>query len=318
MMGRTGRPWSEARRNALPWDEQRKAKLRMMWDRGDRVADIADQLETSRGAIYVKANDLGLHRRGPYERSTTSHKRNSQGQRRFSGLPSKGRSRINLTEHHPASREGSTIFPSTVIPAGQLTRLLKSGQNNRKIGGMVAKGKHRGMPIFTLTLEERETCPRSCEVWSTCYGNGMHMAQRIADDGTLIRRLWSELAVLNVEYKAGFLVRLHVLGDFYSEEYVALWRQALIDFPRMLIFGFTARRPPDPIGIAVVELARDFYDRFRMRFSGLGMAEDGAVVVDRREDAIGVLCPAESDPARCCATCALCWATNRTISFLRH
>jgi hypothetical protein len=319
MIGGTGSYWSDARRNAQPWDEPRRAKLKLMWDRGDRVDDIADALKTSRGAIYVQASKLGLARRkARKEPSPNSPSRVAAGRRRFAGIEPKGFSRVVLPPHHPASREGACIFPSTVIPAGQVKRLLKSGEHSRKIGGTVAKGALRGRPIFTLTLEERETCPRSCEQWASCYGNNMHMAQRIADDGTLIRRLWAEMAVLNVDHPSGFLIRLHVLGDFYSEEYVALWRQALNDFPGLRIFGFTARMPPDPIGVAVAELARDFYDRFRIRFSGLRYEDDGAIVVDRREDAIGILCPAEADPDRCCATCALCWQSNRTISFLRH
>lgn len=307
----------------ISWDGPRKAKLAEMWNRGDKVALIADELGTSRGAIYLKANALGLRRRGKRQRAdrepgSQPPQRNAMGRRRFEGIPPTGESRVILAPHHPSSREGATIFPSTVIPAGKLPRLLKSGMNSRKIGGIVTKGALRGRPIFTLTLEERETCPRECEQWPSCYGNNMHMAQRIADDGTLIRRLWAELAAINAEHSRGFLVRLHVLGDFYSLEYVELWRQALGDFPGLVIFGFTRRRPPDPIGIAIAELARDFYQRFRIRFSGLRSPEDGAVVIDKREDAIGILCPAEADPARCCASCALCWHSNRTISFLRH
>jgi hypothetical protein len=137
-----------------------------------------------------------------------------------------------------------------VIPAAKLPRLLKSGMNSRKIGKIVAKGPWKGFPIFTLTLEERATCPRSCQQWANCYGNNMHFAQRISDDGTLTRRLWGELAALGAENPEGFLVRLHVLGDFYSEEYVAFWRAALEEFPQLRIFGFTARIPPDPIGVA--------------------------------------------------------------------
>lgn len=322
MTGFTGHTWSSARRNAPGWDEHRKAKLTEMWNRGDRVADIADALSTSRGGIYVQANKMGLRRRaeraGRPRTSAKVHHRNDQGARRHLSYEAKGVSRVVLQPHHPASREGSTIFPGSVIPAGELVRLLKSGDNSRKTGGMVTKGRYRGLPIYTLTLEERETCPRTCEQWSSCYGNGMHWAQRIADDGTLIRRLWAELAVLNAEHKQGYLVRLHVLGDFYSVDYVNLWRQAMQDFPKLVVFGFTARQPPDPIGVAVAELTGDFYDRFRIRFSGLRMEQDGAIVVDRLEDAIGILCPAERDQARCCGSCGLCWHTNKTISFLRH
>ena len=312
------------RGRGFAWDAARNARLRELWARPDlSVPDIASDLASSAGAIYLKARELELParsrgRKRGRQASKGDHHRKDLGQRRFSGVEAPGEARIVLAPHHPASREGTTFFPGSVIPAAQLPRLLKSGMNSRKIGGTVAKGKYRGLPIYTLTLEERETCPRSCEAWAFCYGNNMHWAQRISDDGTLIRRLWAELASLNAEHKAGFLVRLHVLGDFYSVEYVDLWRQALADFPRMLVFGFTARRPPDPIGIALARLAADFYDRFRIRFSGLRSPEDGAVVIGPGEAPIGVPCPAESDPDRCCASCALCWHSNKTISFRRH
>lgn len=41
-------------------------------------------------------------------------------------------------------------------------------------------------------------------------------------------------------------------------------------------------------------------------------------VVDTADQATGILCPAESDPDRCCATCVLCFQTTRTITFVRH
>jgi hypothetical protein len=320
-----GASMNEFRPHRFAWDEPRRARLKELWADNDRsVPEIAGELQTSAGAIYLKAREMELapRRKGRKrrERPATSgdHHRKVNGQRRFAGIEATGESRIVLPGHHPAAREGSTIFPRSVVPAGELPRLLKSGMNSRKIGGIVTKGRYRGLPIYTLTLEERETCPRTCEQWLSCYGNNMHWAQRVHDDGTLIRRLWAELAVLNAEHLRGFLVRLHVLGDFYSLEYVDLWRRAMADFPRLVVFGFTARRPPDPIGIAVAELCRDHYDRFRMRFSGLRMEQDGAIVVDRHEDAIGVLCPAEKDQERCCGSCGLCWHSNVTISFLRH
>jgi hypothetical protein len=65
-------------------------------------------------------------------------------------------------------------------------------------------------------------------------------------------------------------------------------------------------------------MVRDFYESCRIRFSGLSFEEDCSVVIEKGEEAIGILCPAESDPERCCATCGLCWHSNRTISFVKH
>lgn len=311
------------RRPQQRWDEQRKESLRRLWAEDIDVESIADQLETSRGAIYQKAHQLGLGRRRTSRtrkpRGFSVQKRDASGQRRFAGHDAPaGEPRVKLAPHHPALREGATIFGTTVKPAAMVERMLKSGQESRKLGKRVTKGRWRDMPIFMLTLEERETCPRTCLEWATCYGNNMHMAERIADDGTLTRRLWGELAALSARNPAGFIVRLHILGDFFSVEYVEFWRQALADFPALRIFGFTARQPSDPIGQSLLHLVRDEGERVALRFSGGGYETHCAEVVDSVENATGILCPAQTSPDRCCATCGLCWATDRTISFLRH
>lgn len=314
--GRRRRTWQR-------WDAARKKELTELWlDRTNSVEMIADQLETSTGAIYLQAGKLGLPPRSEQGRKRRLFKRKKaagDGQRRFAGFVNHGGPRVKLAPWHPSLRKGTTIFPSTVIPAGHVERVLKSGEHSRKIGRIMDKGRWKGMPFYTLTLEERETCPRSCLQWQHCYGNNMHQAQRLHDDGTLTLRLTSELLYLSVAHPQGFIVRLHVLGDFYSVAYVEFWRTALEKFRNLRIFGFTARLPREgDIGMAVAQLAADFPDRVAMRFSGGGYDTDCAEVVDKPEDATGIRCPAETDPDRCCATCGLCMQTNRTISFVRH
>lgn len=315
------------------WDAARKQRLTELWTSPIPVSDIADALETSPGACYLAASKMGLpprssnpmtaqfSRKGPQSRKRTKKRKfkiDPTGKRRFSGVESAEGPRIVLKAHHPAHRAGTTFFPKSVVPAAELERLLKSGHNSRKIGERMSKGRWAGQPIFTLTLEERATCPRSCLEWATCYGNNMPFAQRIYDDGTLTKRLWAELAALAAANPKGFVVRLHVLGDFFSIAYVEFWRQALVDFPQLNIFGFTARPPDDPIGAMLLLVRVEFRDRFMMRWSGKHYETDCAEVVDKGETGIGIPCPAESDPERCCASCGLCMQTDRTITFTRH
>lgn len=309
-----------ARRRAYAtWSPIQRQKLEKMWNSGAPMELICDELDRSEAQIYYKVNQMGL----PPRRKKTRRKRKLPGrdredQRRFVGVENSKGPRIILSDHHPAMRKGTTFFPGLVKPAGAMIRLLKSGHHSRKIGDRVTKGRWKRMPIFTLTLEERDTCPRSCKEFATCYGNNMPFSERIHDDGTLTKRLWGELAAISAEHPAGFVVRLHVLGDFFSIGYVEFWRQALEDFPALRIFGFTARRPDEPVGAAVLLLTADHYDRFRVRFSGGGHGTDCAEVVDKAEDVNFVRCPAEIDPNRCCATCALCMNSNVSISFVRH
>lgn len=240
-------------------------------------------------------------------------------QRRFVSIKPKEQPRsVNLAEDHPALVEGRTLMPNRVFHASLVDRVLKSGRWSRKTGKLVTKGRWRGFPIFTLTLEERATCPRSCAQWRTCYGRNMPFAERIIHDGVFEARLWSELEALDRLHPDGFVVRLHILGDFYSIEYVAIWEAALSIFPALRVFGYTARSPFEPIGRELFVLTNRLPDRFSIRFSNGGFATGCAEVVDRAEDTSNIICPAQTGKTDCCATCALCWQSPKTIAFLRH
>lgn len=241
------------------------------------------------------------------------------GQRRFIAYKPKGRPRaVHIPDDHPAFVEGRTIMPKTVVHASTVDRLLKSGRWSRKIGRQVTKGRWKGFPIFTLTLEERATCPRSCAQWKTCYGANMPFALRIIHDEVFEHRLWAELMALQEQHPRGFVIRLHILGDFYSEEYVQIWEAALETFPGLRVFGYTARSPFEPIGRELFALTNHRWDRFAIRFSNAGFPTGCAEVVARPEDTENVICPAQTEKTDCCATCALCWQSQRTVAFLQH
>src|SRR5262245_38746167 len=70
-----------------------------------------------------------------------------------------------LSPYHRAALDGTTRFLARRTASAVAERLLIDGANNRKIGGRVTKGALRGVPVFTLTLEERATCPRTCVHW---------------------------------------------------------------------------------------------------------------------------------------------------------
>lgn len=238
--------------------------------------------------------------------------------RRFGSLLPGGRT-VTLPAFDPAARYGRTIFGRRVVPADGPDRLFKRGHNSRKIGDVVQKGKWRGLPIFTLTLEERATCPRTCKVWHGCYGNNMNWAERIEHGPDLEARLAREIDDLARRNPTGLVIRLHILGDFYSTGYVALWASALERHPHLRVFGFTARDPlNDHIGVALDALSGAHWDRFAIRFSGADMPERTAEVCDASDDTAATICPAQRGLTDCCATCGLCWQSRRPIAFLRH
>jgi hypothetical protein len=238
-------------------------------------------------------------------------------QRRFESIPAQGH-RLHLGDRHPAIAEGKSLFQARVYDAADLPRLLVSGINSRKIGKVVTKGAWRGFPIFTLTLEERKTCPSTCAESRTCYGNSMNWARRISATPAFERRLWDELEAKQARHADGFVVRLHVLGDFYSTDYVELWAEALETFLALRVFGYTAHAPDSEIGTLIRELIGLRPDRFALRFSGLDADHHGSVVIERGEATRHTICPAQTGGTDCCATCGFCWQSDRTVAFWRH
>lgn len=235
-----------------------------------------------------------------------------------------------LDQDHPAMMNSTTLFPSTIAVDGK-QKLLISARENRKIGHMVTKGAWRGFPIFTLTLTERDTCPQHCAMLDSCYGNSMPFARRNQPGKLMENQLERELAALASEHFRGFVVRLHVLGDFYSEDYVNFWRAMLAKHKALRIYGYTAHRvdAPDPknriIGEAIANMKFAEPERFAIRWSHTHSGPDRAVVIDHipagQRVAEGFVCPAEMDKAACCASCGLCWSpemASETIVFIKH
>lgn len=173
---------------------------------------------------------------------------------------------------------------------------------------------------FTATLEERASCPATCREWASCYGNRMQAAERIEHGPALMPALAREIAGLAARHPGGFLVRLHVLGDFWSVDYVAFWEEQLTRTPALHLFGFTAHDPASPIGSAIAGMtARLGWERAAIRFSGAAGRDDASRVLGPGEhDGEAILCPAQTGATDCCATCALCWQSRRSIAFRRH
>lgn len=233
-----------------------------------------------------------------------------------------------------------TIFPNRVSDPLHNETVLKDGANNAKIGGDVLKGRLKGAHILTLTLEERATCPSSCSMWVTCYGNSMPHPKRWRHGPLLEKRIEQEIAVACGAHKH-VLVRLHVLGDFYSIKYVMLWVKLLARFANLTVFGFTAWPKETEIGRAVDALRSKMPTRFCIRTSGIG-GPWGSFTIDfptsklRLGDAI--VCPeqvaamngdalkgqngAERQTRRMasrhCGNCTLCWETDHPIVFVEH
>lgn len=230
-----------------------------------------------------------------------------------------GRHQSKRTTAPMAETATGTRFASRVLEPGE--NPLTSAHNNVKIGRDVRKGHLRGYWIYTLSLEERATCPRSCAHWTDCYGNSMPLAKRLRHGPELEAALEAQLdRLLSIRGRRGVLVRLHALGDFYSVEYVDFWRRMLAKHRRLSVFGYTARAPGTPIGDAIFYLGHAQPRRFAMRWSD-GNRDWGATVSIMREEdrpPNAFVCPEQTGKTQCCATCAACWSTTKNVAFLGH
>lgn len=226
-----------------------------------------------------------------------------------------------LKPNNPASVEGRTIHTKMRKSANDV-KILKPASNNTKLGkrsNIITKGKWINMPMFSLTLEERATCPRTCHHWQDCYGNNMGFAHRIIHNDDFENKLKQEIDFLALKYPHGFVIRLHVLGDFYSVSYVKLWGYLLSTYPSLHIFGYTAHFI-GPIKDAIHGLRCLFPSRFAIRISVGRPYEQGVQIFACKEGQVedSILCPEQTGKTESCLTCGLCWSVNKTIAFKGH
>jgi hypothetical protein len=240
--------------------------------------------------------------------------------RRFTDHKPVGKPLVLGADHH-AILASTTLFPSRIKKATSDDTLFKSGKHSRKIGSHVTKGMWRGLPIYTLTLTERATCPAYCEHWHDCFGNKMHWSTRWRSGRGFESIVSANARALARSHPAGFVVRLHVLGDFYSRAYAANWASLMRELPMMRVFGYTRWRRQSPQGVVINFLNNEYPDRWRIRWSERG-GTMGTIttkdVTQRGKTDQGIVCPAQTNDTSCCGTCALCWNSEQPIVFIEH
>lgn len=223
---------------------------------------------------------------------------------------------MKLRPDNPALAEHRTVFPYRVKTVTEVKRVLQSVANNSKLGNgvpVVAKGKWRGMAAFTLTLEERKTCPTSCQMWAECYGNNLRFATRVSSDDMPALQAQIEQGLKSLLRTYGrVLIRLHVLGDFASEEYAKFWANLVLEHRGLHIFGFTQWPRDSEVGRAVQAINDADPERVWIRFSNAGGPMSANV------EGEGIPCPEQIGKTASCMTCGLCWSTTHPISFKRH
>jgi hypothetical protein len=223
-----------------------------------------------------------------------------------------------LKAGHPALKgRGRTIFMKSIKGVDETSTIIKPGYTNTKLTKgkkYITKGAWKGMPMYQLILEERKTCPTTCQQWSNCYGNNMYLAHRIDHaDPKFFGALSTEVAALAKKHPGGFVVRLHVLGDFFSVRYVKAWQKLSARHTELKLFGYTHRDPSSQIGQEIKRLNKQgAWIRWSDR-GGHMSANVGSLA-----SAKAVQCPEEVGKTSSCLTCALCWSNVSEIKFLPH
>jgi len=215
----------------------------------------------------------------------------------------------------------------STVTATEAGRVLVDGAHNRKLGGDVLVGRLKGARLFQVTLATRITCPRYCPLWTACYDPRVHGSSKRLLPGRDLEEMLEREVQEACEQHEIVLIRLHLLGDFYSHLYIHLWDQLLYDLPNLYVFGFTARTRSGADRLADhLEWMREHWgDRFMIRFSGRETEVIEGEPDGRKFTGSGALvCPEQrhaiTAPKRQthCGSCGACWETNERIAFWAH
>jgi hypothetical protein len=238
---------------------------------------------------------------------------------------------LQLSKTQSAINNHKTIFNKTVKSVsdgmGKTERALKIS-TNKKLKKKISIGKYKGFPMVSLTLEERATCTNKCLFWAKCYGNNMPFATRYKVDSGLLIQIEKDLDYYSTKYPNGFLVRLHVLGDFSSVDYVLFWERMLVEHPALHIFGYTDRWHNNALcaGIRgqITRLRLKYGWRFAIRdsnnpnhnFTALSMNSEIAKTKLKNKELF--ICPEQLGKVNGCGDCGLCWTSKKAVGFITH
>ena len=218
----------------------------------------------------------------------------------------------------------TTIYKNNIFELENYQFKILKPSTNKKLGKKVLKGKYKDYKFVTLTLVERETCPKDCIHWDDCYGNNMPFAHRFSaeDQNLLQKRIYEDL--LNSSNQL-LLIRLHILGDFFNVKYVKFWSIMLNTFKNIAIYGYTANNINSKIALSrdiakeIIKLNRseDSHIRFSNDLTNSFSANSYDVVKPVKGESI--LCPVQENKTANCGTCGLCWnQKNQSIIFKTH
>jgi hypothetical protein len=138
-----------------------------------------------------------------------------------------------------------------------------------------------------------------------------------------LQMLDRQLGSLNALHPRGFVMRLHVLGDFFSIPYVQFWVAAIEKYKALKVFGYTHHKSFSAIGKTISNTNTYYPKQFRIRFSDDTTTEFSAHVLPKNQQTLdkhtsGIICPEQLNKTDSCATCTYCWSSDKPVHFIEH
>lgn len=188
---------------------------------------------------------------------------------------------------------------------------LFSTQNN-KLGRLFSFS----LPLCSCDKKMNKHCKKYC------YANYMYRLypayrKKMESNYKAAKSDWFVGAISYELEEASYFVRLHVSGDFFSQEYLNKWIQIARKFPNHLFYCYTKAisldysKRPDNLVVYLsddMRVLQEHYDRF-----------DGVATIsfDKKPIPGWILCRHQSNKTHC-AHCQLCMQKGNNIYFNIH
>jgi len=174
------------------------------------------------------------------------------------------------------------------------------------------------LPSFSLP--PIKTCPgRTPFCKQFCYGLRGRLAWselreiqeanlEASKQDDFIKRMVCEIAGVSSE-----AFRLHVVGDFYSVDYVEKWVEIASSFPDMIFFGSTRswRVPSLKSAVEMFAALPNVIMRASIDFTHQDRPEPGWIVMSVEDE--GLSCPHDYGLVKSCFNCKRCWQSNVSV-----
>ena len=220
---------------------------------------------------------------------------------------------MRTTKKNIYAKYGIIYDPKTshiLTPYGWRCELLKVGNDKT------------GKTVKTWSMHTT-TCAVRC---ADCYGNSGHYKRASVQNSLTLN---TNLARYNLDFleraimaqletlKAGAEIRIHALGDFFSDDYADMWVRIVKAFPHFKFWTYTKVKKYETLfdGFANANIVKSIVNG---KFNFGHCAHVMGLYEELKEAGASVhICKCGVDDSQHCAGCAKC-SINEFVLFLEH